>query len=31
MTALFARGLRPVDAVAPGWYVFGPLDSDPDG
>jgi predicted GNAT superfamily acetyltransferase len=27
MTALFARGLRPLAAVAPGWYVFGPVGS----
>ena len=28
MTSLFARGLRPLAAVAPGWYVFGPQRSD---
>ena len=28
MTSLFARGLRPLAAVAPGWYVFGPEGSD---
>jgi predicted GNAT superfamily acetyltransferase len=28
MTALFADGLRPLAAVAPGWYVFGPAGSD---
>lgn len=28
MTSLFARGLRPLAAVAPGWYVFGPAGSD---
>lgn len=28
MTTLFARGLRPVGALAPGWYVFGPAGSD---
>ena len=28
MTTLFAQGLRPVGAFAPGWYVFGPDGSD---
>ncbi|MGD0449223.1 MAG: GNAT family N-acetyltransferase [Candidatus Dormibacteria bacterium] len=28
MTTLFAVGLRPVAAFAPGWYVFGPDGSD---
>jgi predicted GNAT superfamily acetyltransferase len=28
MTTLLARGLRPVGAIAPGWYVFGPAGSD---
>ena len=28
MTSLFARGLRPLAALAPGWYVFGPEGSD---
>jgi len=28
MTALFSGGLRPLAAVAPGWYVFGPAGSD---
>jgi predicted GNAT superfamily acetyltransferase len=28
MTALFTGGLRPLAAVAPGWYVFGPAGSD---
>jgi predicted GNAT superfamily acetyltransferase len=28
MTGLFARGLRPFAAVAPGWYVFGPAGAD---
>jgi predicted GNAT superfamily acetyltransferase len=28
MTALFARGLGPLAALAPGWYVFGPAGSD---
>ena len=28
MTTLFAQGLRPVGAIAPGWYVFGPRGSD---
>jgi predicted GNAT superfamily acetyltransferase len=28
MTTLFAQGLRPVGAIAPGWYVFAPDGSD---
>jgi predicted GNAT superfamily acetyltransferase len=28
MTSLFPRGLRPLAAVAPGWYVVGPDGSD---
>jgi len=28
MTTLFATGLRPVDAIAPGWYVFGTRESE---
>jgi predicted GNAT superfamily acetyltransferase len=28
MTTLLAQGLRPVGAIAPGWYVFGPDGSD---
>ena len=28
MTTLLARGLRPVGAIAPGWYVFGADGSD---
>ena len=28
MTTLLTQGLRPVGAIAPGWYVFGPDGSD---
>jgi hypothetical protein len=28
MTTLLAQGLRPVGAIAPGWYVFGADGSD---
>jgi predicted GNAT superfamily acetyltransferase len=31
MCALFARGLRPLAAVAPGWYVFGPPEAERPG